>query len=77
MNIGYQTGAATLWSGSLVTDGSDGYSLLSSQTFTTDSDGGPLDLNDINNLQVSIKREILGSYLLRVTEIRVEVAYSF
>ena len=60
-----------------MTDVSGNYNLISSQTFTTDSDGGPLDLNDINNLQVSIKREISGSYLLRITEIRVEVAYSF
>jgi hypothetical protein len=77
VNIGYQTGSATRWSGSQMTDTSGDYKLLSSQTFTTDSDGGPLDLSDIDNLQVTVRREIAGSYLLRITQIRVEVEYSF
>jgi hypothetical protein len=77
VNIGYQTGSATRWSGSQMTDTSGDYKLLSSQTFTTDSDGGPLDLSDIDNLQVTVRREIAGSYLLRITQIRVELEYSF
>jgi hypothetical protein len=77
LDVGYQTGSAVIWSGSQLTDAGGGYSLISTQTYTTDSDGGPLELSDINNLQVSIKRQIAGSYLLRVTEIRAEVGYSF
>jgi hypothetical protein len=77
LNMAYQTGSAMQWTGINNTDASGSYNLISSQTFTTDSDGGPLDLSDINNLQVSIKREIAGSYLLRITEIWAEVVYSY
>jgi hypothetical protein len=75
--VGYKTGTATQWDGALTTNTSDGFNLISSRKFTTDSDGGALDLSDINNLQVTIRREVAGPALLRVTEIRVEVEYAF
>jgi hypothetical protein len=75
-NLGYQTGASTQWSGSVTTDISGSYNQLSTQTFSSDSDGGALDLADINSLQVSIKRETSGSYLLKVTRIWAEVEYT-
>lgn len=77
VNIGYQTGAATQWSGSMSLDASGGYSQVSSVTFTADSDGGALDLADLNGLQVSIKRETSGPALLRVTRIWAEVNYTY
>lgn len=76
VDVGYQTGAATQWNGSVTTDTSGAYNIISSQSFTTDSDGGPLDLADIDNLQVSIKRAQGGPPQLRVTEIRAEVEYT-
>ncbi len=77
VSIGYKTGATTQWSTSVITDTSGNYNLISSQTFTTDSDGGPLDLADINNLQVSIRRDQGGPPQVRVTEIRAEIEYSY
>ena len=76
VSIGYQTGSATQWSGSMVLDTSGSYNQVSTLTFTTDSDGGPLDLADINNLQVTVKRDTAGSALLRVTRVWAEVVYT-
>ncbi len=76
VSVGYQTGASIQWSGSVTTDTSGEYNTISSQQFTTDSDGGPLDLTDIENLQVSIRRDLGGPPELRVTEIRAEVEYT-
>ncbi|MEJ2395962.1 MAG: hypothetical protein P8Z77_14615 [Candidatus Thiodiazotropha sp.] len=76
VSVGYQTGTAIQWSASVTTDTSGEYNLISTQTFTTDSDGGTLDLADIGNLQVSIKRDLGGPPELRVTEIRAEVEYT-
>ena len=75
LDIGYKTGAATVWRGNYLTDTSGSYNLVSSTTYTTDSDGGALDLADINNLQISVKRNASGSTQLRVSEVYVEVAY--
>jgi hypothetical protein len=75
IDIGYKTGTNTVWKGDTSIDGSGNYNLVSSSTYTTDSDGGALDLTDINNLQISVKRRISGSYPLRVTEVYVNVTY--
>jgi hypothetical protein len=75
IDIGYKTGTNTVWKGDTAIDGSGNYNLVSSNTYTTDSDGGALDLTDINNLQISVKRRTSGGYPLRVTEIYVDVIY--
>ncbi len=75
IDIGYKTGTNTVWKGDTSIDDSGNYNLVSSSTYTTDSDGGALDLTDINNLQISVKRRTSGGYPLRVTEIYVEVIY--
>lgn len=76
IDVGYKTGASTVWSGSTTTDPSGAYSLISSFTYSTDSDGGALDLTDINNLQIAVKRNTYGPPQLRVTEVFAEVNYS-
>jgi hypothetical protein len=76
VSIGYQTGTATQWSGSVVLDTSGSYNQVSTLTFTTDSDGGALDLTDINNLQITVKRDTSGPPLLRVTKVWAEVVYT-
>jgi hypothetical protein len=77
VDLGYRSGTATIWSGSQMTDTSGGYSLISSPTYTTDSDGGPLDLTDLNNMSVTIKRATSGSPQLRITRVWAEVVYSY
>ena len=44
-------------------------------TATTDSSGGALDLTDVNNLQVEVRRRTSGGVWLQVTEVNVEVTY--
>jgi len=75
VDIGYTTGANTVWRGNYTSDTSGNYNLISSSTYTTDSDGGPLDLADINNLQIAVQRNTSGSAEIRVTEVYAEVAY--
>jgi predicted CXXCH cytochrome family protein len=75
LDIGYKTGTDTIWKGSTTTDASGDYNLISSATYHLDSDSGPLDLADVNNLQIAVKRNAPGSAKLRVTEVYVEVVY--
>ncbi len=75
VNIGYRTGTSTVWNGNTTTDTSGDYNLITSATYTTDSDGGALDVADINSLQVAVQRNTSGSTQLRVTEVYVEVTY--
>ncbi|MFC1718176.1 hypothetical protein ACFL6S_31260 [Candidatus Poribacteria bacterium] len=76
VDIGYQTGTNVVWRGDFRTDGVTGdYDEIISDTYTTDSDEGLLELTDINNLQIAIKRLSSGAVQLRITEIRVEVTY--
>ncbi len=77
VQVGFKTGTNTLWSASQMTDTSGDYNLISSQTYTTDSDGGPLELADLNNMSISIRRAIAGPPLLRVTRIWSEVVYTY
>ena len=76
VDIGYKTGTNTVWKGNTATNTSGAYNLIMSNTYTTDSDGGPLDLTDINNLQIAVKRNTSGPPVLRVTEVYVEIAYT-
>jgi hypothetical protein len=76
INIGYQTGTTTVWHGNTTTDTSGEYNLIVSNTYTTDSDGGALDLTDIANLQIAVKRSNGGPCQLRITEIYAEVGYT-
>jgi hypothetical protein len=75
VDIGYKTGTTTEWKGSTATDASGDYNLIQSVTYTSDSDGDPLDLADINNIQLAVKRNSSGPPQLRVTEVYVEVTY--
>ncbi len=81
IDIGFRTGTGTIWNGTmpLAVSGSE-FDYVASQTFTVDSDGGPLDLNDIENLEATVKwfKWYLGTpnwFDLRVTEVYVEVTY--
>jgi hypothetical protein len=75
VNIGFRTGTATEWRGNYQTDLTTNYHLISSISYTTDSDLGVLDLTDINNLQIAVQRNASGSPQLQVTEVYVEVTY--
>jgi hypothetical protein len=76
VNIGYKTGTNTVWRGDFTTHTTGDYNLISSTTYTTDSDGGALEVADIQNLQVVVQRNTSGSVQLRVTEVYVEVEYT-
>jgi hypothetical protein len=75
IDIGYKTGNATIWNGSTTTDTSGLYNLIQTISYSSDSDGGPLDLIDINNIQISVKRIASGSPQIRVSEVFIEVSY--
>jgi len=66
--------AATLWRVT-TTPVDDIYDFVSSTEYTTDSDGGLLDLTDINSIQIAIKRLTKGGNELRVNLVYVEVTY--
>jgi bacillopeptidase F (M6 metalloprotease family) len=75
VDIGFRTGATTEWRGNYLTDTSGDYNHIYSDTYTADSDGGVLDLTDINNLQIAVQRNASGPPQLQVTEVYVEVTY--
>ncbi len=75
VDIGFRTGVNTRWKGSVTTDTSGNYNLIASAIYNTDSDGNLLDLNDINTLQIAVKRNVAGSAQLRVTETYAEIVY--
>lgn len=76
LDIGYRTGTNTIWKGSTTTDDSGNYNLISSDPYSLDSDSGPLDLADIDNLQIAVQRNSSGGANLRVTEVYVEIVYT-
>ena len=76
INIGFKTGTSTIWQGITATDQSGAYNLIQSNMFTTDSDGGSLDLNDIINLQIAVKRNTSGPEQIRITEVYADVHYT-
>jgi hypothetical protein len=76
VNIGYETGTATVWKGNTATDASGNYNLIMSATYTADSDGGALDLADLDALQIAVQRNIAGPPQLRVTEVYAEIDYT-
>ncbi len=81
VNLGYRTGTSTVWRGGATwkgveyTDASGNYDLTSTPAYTTDSDGGPLDPADIDNLEIAVLRWGAGPCQLRVTEVWAEVDY--
>jgi len=75
VNIGFKTGTNTIWNGATLTDQSGAYNIIHSNLFTTDSDGGALDLTDITNLQIAIQRNTYGPPQLRITEAYADVHY--
>jgi hypothetical protein len=76
VDIAYKTGSNTIWEGNTTTDVTGNYNLISSNTYIVDSDGGTLDLADINNLQIAVKRNTSGPPQLNVTEVYAEIDYS-
>ncbi len=74
MNVGYKTGNNTKWLGSVYLSAPD-YVRITSDKLTTDSDNGTLEPDDINNIQIFIKRDTGGPDELRVTEIYINVKY--
>ncbi len=80
VDLGYNTGTSTVWNGNTVfawPNWDYSYRLVESSVFTTDSDGGPLDTTDIDNLQIYIQRNSKNNvWHLIVTEVYVEVEYS-
>ncbi len=76
IDIGYRTGTNIIWTGNTVTDTSGNYNLIQSATFTSDSDGGTLDLTDIDNLQITVSRGAFGPPQVRVTQVYAEIVYS-
>jgi len=76
VNIGYQTGTAQVWNGAASIDASGFYNLVSSQSYTVDSDGGPLDINDIVNLKIMVEKSTFGVLRFRVTEVYAEVVFT-
>ena len=77
IRIGYKTGTSTVWKNNNYIDDSGNYNLVASNTYTVDSDGGMLDLNDIMNLQTVVYRQTGGPRELRVTEVYVVIGYTF
>ncbi|RJQ52492.1 MAG: hypothetical protein C4521_10285 [Actinobacteria bacterium] len=75
IDIGYQTGAATQWEYNAPVPGSGSYIDVASGTYLTDSDGGVLDVTDITNLQIGIKRRTSGAYPLRITQVYAVITY--
>ncbi len=73
--LGYKTGSAVIWTSAIGTDASGEYNLIFSNTYTADSDGGELDVNDIINLEIPVKRYIGGPLQLRITELFAEIEY--
>lgn len=77
VSIGYQTGTNLVLGAPYLTDASGDYNLISA-TYTTNSDGGPLTMADIDNLLVAVKRENgADACETRVTEIKVDVTYLY
>lgn len=76
INIGYKTGTATVWKGNTSLDDSGNYNLVISSSYSLDSDGGELDLDDINALQFAVARSSYGPRQLRITEVYVKIHYT-
>jgi hypothetical protein len=75
IDLGYKTGTNTVWTNGLGLDASGDYNLAGSGTYTTDSDGGSLELADVEALQLAVERRLSGSSPLRITEAYVVVTY--
>ncbi len=78
VDLGYNTGTNTVWNGLVSTPNGRDYTFIESSEFTTDSDGGPLDTTDIDNLVIHVQRNNLNNsvYQMLVTEVYVEVAFT-
>ncbi len=76
IKLGYKTGAATIWDPVAAALTENTYTQISSITYTTDSDGGALDVSDIEALQVGVQRSAAGFPDHRITEVYAEVSYA-
>jgi len=80
VDVGYNTGTNTVWNGNTVfawPNWNYSFILVESSVFTTDSDGGPLDTTDIDNLQIYVQRNSKNNvWHMLVTEVYVEVEYT-
>jgi len=74
IDIGFRTGTITRWMGDTMIDAAE-YTRVETDVYTTDSDGGSLEWEDISGLQVAVERATFGPPYLRATEVYVEVNY--
>jgi len=72
----YRTGTNSLLKQTTIPGGTSGYTLIQSDTYTTDSDGWALDWADIDNLKAGVRRGSTGAHQERVTEVYAEVTYT-
>lgn len=75
VNIGYLTGATTVWSGSQTLPGTGEYIHVTTPVYASDSDGGSLEEADVDSLQLAVRRLTGGAVPLRITEVYAEVKY--
>ncbi len=71
MEICYSTGTNTVCTERTVSGELSTYTA----NFTTDSNGGTLDISDIDNIQIEIRRKSAGSIHLIVSEVYVKATY--
>ena len=77
IDIGFKTGNNTVEELQHSLNGPLGsYTTVVTKEYTKDSDGGNLDVDDINNLQLFVRRNIAGSQQLKVTQVYATVKYS-
>ncbi|MDH3346750.1 MAG: hypothetical protein OEM02_01430 [Desulfobulbaceae bacterium] len=77
IDIGYKTGSETVIEVQHSLNAPLGaYTKVVSEEYFKDSDGGELDIFDINNLQVFVGRNIAGSAQLKVTQVYATIRYN-
>jgi hypothetical protein len=75
VDIGFRTGSVIRWMGETMIEGAT-HTRVETEVYTTDSEGGELDWDDIGVLQVGVRRATFGPPYVRVTEVYVEVNYA-
>ncbi len=76
LKLGYKTGSAMVWSYPITVAESSDHVPVNSDIYYLDSDGGTLDLDDINNLEIGVTRYIGGPMQMRITELYAEIAFT-
>ena len=76
VSIDFKTGTNQKRVLSATTDTSGNYNTIVTSTIVADSDSGVLDVADLINLQIFIRRDVYGPPQLRVTSVWVDVDYT-